>query len=146
MYTIDQSPSFRRSAFMSCSRCRLPSGQAGSTQNKASAAIQQQITGRGPVGRRTSAAPASAPSPSSSFAFDSPAKEKNWNAFLRALPAGGVLAQRAKRAAPREEVAKLNSLMENLRDFPPLVEGEVSYQDLYRLVVENLQEISQRAS
>ena len=108
----------------SCSRCKLSSQSLSSTVNKASALTGSLLqSGRGAPSGRV------------------PAGGKHWDQLVAAIPSGGIAVQRARRAAPRERVAKLDAMMQDLHDLPELEEGEVSHSQLQQFVAQHLDQI-----
>lgn len=110
----------------SCSRCRVSSQSLSSTVSQGSALTGALLQG----GKR---APASARVPA--------AASKQWDQLIAAIPSGGIAMQRARRAAPREQVARLDAVMRDLSDMPQLLEGDVSWAELQQFVAQHLDEI-----
>lgn len=108
----------------SCSRCKLSSQSLSSAVNKASALTGSLLqSGMGAPSGRV------------------PAGGKQWDQLVAAIPSRGIAVQRARRAAPRERVAELDAMMQDLHDLPELEEGEVSHSELQQFVAQHLDQI-----
>ena len=71
-------------------------------------------------------------------------KDQKWENYVQALSQGGILAERARRAAPAEKQSQLFQLMDDLYDFEDLENGNISYQQLKQFVAQHLSEIQER--